>query len=113
MIVGDLDRFAIREDPVNAGHEDGPLALVVEVVHHQESAALEVLPQARRLGVAEDPVAHADRVEERPVEHLVARRCRTISSMERVWTRVRRRMACMKRRSDLLESVPQRAKRRK
>jgi hypothetical protein len=37
----------------------------MEVVHHQEAAALEVLPEARRLGVAEDPVADADRIEKR------------------------------------------------
>ena len=50
----------------------GPLAFIVEVVHHQEAAALEVFSEARRLRVGEDPVAHAHRIEKWPVEDLVA-----------------------------------------
>ena len=72
MIVGDLDRFAIGEDLVHSGHETGPFALVVEVVHHEEAAAIEVFPQTRGLGIGEDPIADADGIQEGPVEDFVA-----------------------------------------
>jgi hypothetical protein len=84
----------------------------VEVIDHEEAAALEVFAEACSLGIGEDPVADADRIEEWPVKDLIAIDIDDFLDGTGVDT-VRRRIAFMKRRSDLLESVPQRAKRRK
>ena len=72
VVVRNFHRLAVRKDLVDSRHEAGPLAFIVEIVHHQEAAALEVFAQARRLRVGEHPIAHADRVQKRPVEDFVA-----------------------------------------
>ena len=72
MVAGDFDGVAIGEDFVDAGHEEGPFPFIVEVVDHEEAAAVEVLAEAAGLGVGDGSVADTDGVEEGPVEHLVA-----------------------------------------
>ena len=49
MVVGDLDGFAVGKDLMNAGHESGPFALVMEVVDHEEAAVIEEAAEAHRL----------------------------------------------------------------
>ena len=57
---------------IDPGHEVRPLAFVVEVVHHERTAPLEILPQPPRLRLGERPVAHAHGIDPRPIENLVA-----------------------------------------
>ena len=71
MIVLDVDDGPIGEDLFDALPEDFPFICAVEVVDHEKASAIEVIPKAFGLGVADRPVAYFDRVQPRPVIYLI------------------------------------------
>src|SRR5436190_22364480 len=56
---------------VNSGHKIAPFPFAMEVVHHQESTAIEIPAQPRRLRIGKDPVANSDGKHPRPVVNVI------------------------------------------
>ena len=71
VVLGDLDDRPVREHALHRLDEALPLKRAVEIVDHQEAAAIEVLAQPRGLGLVEGPASDLDGVEPRVVEDRV------------------------------------------
>ena len=71
IVVFQLDKGMAREYLLDTSPELPPFALIVEVVHHEEAAALEILLQPRGLGCVENPVAHSNGIDPGPIEDFV------------------------------------------
>ena len=91
--------------------KDFPLLRAVEVVDHQEAPAVEIIAKTFGLGIAEAPSGQLRPRRATASCRLHRESTSMISSIERVWMRVRRRTPCTNWCSALFESVPQLAPR--
>src|SRR6478736_1025378 len=74
VAVGNLDHLPVRKHAPHRLHEAFPLQRAVEVVHHQEAPAQQVVPQPRCFLVIQVPAAHFHGIQERVIEQVVIQR---------------------------------------
>src|SRR5581483_7178153 len=61
----------VRKNSLHGFQKNFPLYRAVEVIAHEEPAALQIIPHLLDLGIGELPVSDLDRVQPRIVEHVV------------------------------------------
>src|SRR3712207_7393889 len=79
--------------------EGVPLVEPVEVIDHEEAAAIQVGAQTLGLRVVQLPMTHFDRIQPRPVKHLVDRKSTRLNSSH---ANISYAVFCLKKKKTLL-----------